>query len=329
MYKLKQSILTIAIGLALVAGISYAWTGPTANPPGANAPAPLNVLGDSGGGTQTIADTKTLFMGDGTKTLGIVGSIWTNGLVNTEGGLLSKGGTNKDNWQSVFPWWVDGKNYIRGTTIIADNDTDNKVGIGTADPQAKLDVVGSAKITKLGTNGLSPDSGYPSGWTGGIHTFDVYSDGGTIAAGRNGNVNASINADGKIKIADGTQGEGKVLTSDSNGVARWSSNGGGGGGGIWIGHKFVQNGATASCDIDTGFNHGGFLTNFNAKMEDSKMYLRMIRKAFSNKYNQNDFDTGWVNSARIYSNVNDELKAEFGLIIATDIWGNTCSGNWY
>ena len=44
MKALKQSILSIAIGLALVAGISYAapWTGAPGNPPGLNTAAPIN-----------------------------------------------------------------------------------------------------------------------------------------------------------------------------------------------------------------------------------------------------------------------------------------------
>ena len=41
----KQSILTIVIGLALAAGLSYAapWTGPTADPTGGNTESPINV----------------------------------------------------------------------------------------------------------------------------------------------------------------------------------------------------------------------------------------------------------------------------------------------
>ena len=40
----KQTIITIVLGLALAAGLSYAatWTGPTDNPPLANTEAPIN-----------------------------------------------------------------------------------------------------------------------------------------------------------------------------------------------------------------------------------------------------------------------------------------------
>ena len=44
--------------------------------------------------------------------------------------------------------YSDGKNYIRGTTILGDADATHNVGIGTANPTAKLDVFGS---TSLGT----------------------------------------------------------------------------------------------------------------------------------------------------------------------------------
>ncbi|MDE1988455.1 MAG: hypothetical protein KGI39_01995, partial [Patescibacteria group bacterium] len=155
------------------------------------------------------------------------GALGIGGLFTADSGIFVKGGDNKDKWQSVFPY-LDGKNYIRGTTIIADNDANNFVGIGTIEPKAKLDVNGSGRFNKIGTNGFSPDSGYPQGWGGGIHTFDVYSDGGTFAAGRNGNVAASLNSDGKLKLADGTQGAGKVLTSDADGNGSWQNGQGSG-----------------------------------------------------------------------------------------------------
>ncbi len=56
------------------------------------------------------------------------------------------------------------------------------VGIGTTNPTVKLEVVGQVKIT--------------GGWP-------------------------ALEVVGQVKITGGTPGEGKVLTSDSNGVAKW------------------------------------------------------------------------------------------------------------
>jgi hypothetical protein len=69
-----------------------------------------------------------------------------------------------------------------GNTWLA-RDTGN-VGIGTANPTKKLDVIGSIKASdRIGTQGYDPDSGYPSGWRGGIHTWDVYAHGSVRADG--------------------------------------------------------------------------------------------------------------------------------------------------
>lgn len=87
------------------------------------------------------------------------------------------------------------------------------VGIGTGSPGFKLDVQGgSVRIAgRLGTNNLNPDAGYPGGWGGGIHTFDVYSDGGTIAAGAGGTINSMMNRNGD------------AFFSNSVGIRTWPS----------------------------------------------------------------------------------------------------------
>jgi hypothetical protein len=54
---------------------------------------------------------------------------------------------------------------------------------------------------RLGTDGLSPTSGLPSGWWGGVHTKDIYSE-GTIGAGTGGNVNAYMSSSGTINLGN-------------------------------------------------------------------------------------------------------------------------------
>jgi hypothetical protein len=73
-------------------------------------------------------------------------------------------------------------------------DTGN-VGIGTSNPQFKLDVNGSIRATRIGTNGYSPDTGYPTGWGGGVHTWDVYAE-GSIATGRGGQIGWEVDYSG-------------------------------------------------------------------------------------------------------------------------------------
>lgn len=48
-----------------------------------------------------------------------------------------------------------------------------------------------AKFQKIGLSGLEPDSGYPQGWGGGVHTWDVYAE-GTVGVGQEGQVNSSL-----------------------------------------------------------------------------------------------------------------------------------------
>ncbi|MCL4704860.1 hypothetical protein KJ068_06850 [bacterium] len=79
---------------------------------------------------------------------------------------------------------------------------DGRIGIGTPEPDKKLDVQGgSARVSgNLGTHGYNPDSGYPKDWGGGIHTWDIYAE-GTIGCGHSGALNAFMNRDGNAHFA--------------------------------------------------------------------------------------------------------------------------------
>jgi hypothetical protein len=74
-------------------------------------------------------------------------------------------GQSGDTW---FPY-TDGKNYIRGTTILAD--VGGNVGIGTTTPQNKLDVNGTINATgdlRLGQYGVGISTISGSGYSGAI-----------------------------------------------------------------------------------------------------------------------------------------------------------------
>ena len=64
---------------------------------------------------------------------------------------------------------------------------------------------------RLGLMGRDPND-LPSGWGGGLRTFDVYAD-GTIAAGTNKNINAYLNSSGQIYASSNIQANGNITSS--------------------------------------------------------------------------------------------------------------------
>jgi hypothetical protein len=64
---------------------------------------------------------------------------------------------------------------------------------------------------RLGTQGFDADSGYPDGWGGGIHTWDVYSE-GSIATGRWGGIGWVVNSSGYMWFSP---------TGRIDGLCRW------------------------------------------------------------------------------------------------------------
>jgi hypothetical protein len=78
----------------------------------------------------------------------------------------------------------------------------------------RLDVNGTLQVTgKIGTRDFSADAGYPTGWAGGIHTWDVYAE-GAIGVGTKGSVKAFMNNDGLTVIGDARGGPWR-MASDS------------------------------------------------------------------------------------------------------------------
>lgn len=73
----------------------------------------------------------------------------------------------------------------------------------------------------LGANGKNPSSGYPSGWTGGVHAQDIYGE-GNIGAGLGGTLMASMTSTGALT------GQQLTVAGDSftGGYGRFTGDGG-------------------------------------------------------------------------------------------------------
>ena len=123
------------------------------------------------------------------------------------------------------------------------------VGIGTINPLAKLDVAGQIKITD-GTHGagkvLTSDANGLATWTtpgagtsnladgtavgnttywngtDWVETSTLFSNGTNVGIGTD-TPGAKLDIAGTVKITDGSQAAGKVLTSDANGLATWAT----------------------------------------------------------------------------------------------------------
>lgn len=77
---------------------------------------------------------------------------------------------------------------------------------------------------RLGTNGLNPQAGYPAGWGGGIHTWDLFAEGG-IGVGRDGALKAHIDAkDGFAFFAGGLRLQSGAAVNEFSNDAGLSAN---------------------------------------------------------------------------------------------------------
>ena len=129
--------------------------------------------------------------------------------------------------------WVD----ITGDTMTGQLIVQDYVGIGTTTPGRPLTVnstgsnpmqwqVNSLILGQLGTNGSG---------AGGLYLYDneaistvitangnSYFNGGNVGIGTD-TPDTKLHVEGSIKIVDGSQGTGKVLTSDANGATSWQT----------------------------------------------------------------------------------------------------------
>ncbi|MFT3908132.1 MAG: hypothetical protein QM737_01800 [Ferruginibacter sp.] len=192
---------------------------------------------------------------DGTEGAGKVLTSDANGVASWQ--IVSGGGSETDPEVSsatanqVAKW--------NGTTLVDGSITDDgtNVGIGNNTPLYKLDVSGQSGVsTRMRGNMILDGSEglFGTGWIGFRNTtsgleWDMEGGPDYFTVGRsgvgydltvasNGNVGigtgigsapaAKLEVAGNIKITDGTEGAGKVLTSDANGVASWQTPVGGG-----------------------------------------------------------------------------------------------------
>lgn len=188
---------------------------------------------------------------DGTQGAGKVLTSDTNGLATwatpTGGGGFSSG-TAAGN----TPFW-NGTIWVPNSSNIYNNGS--FVGIGTTNPATKLHVVGGLKIdggfnfangTEAAGHVLTSNANGQANWelpllpsgsqTGNTPFWDgtrwnpnsnaIYNNGNFVGMGTTNpntklHVVGSFKVDGPVVLANGTQGAGKVLTSDANGLASW------------------------------------------------------------------------------------------------------------
>ena len=142
-------------------------------------------------------------------------------------------GSNSSNRAERLKIGNTGDISINGSQLFVQKSTGN-VGVGTISPSAKLEVTGQVKISG-GSPGigkvLTSDGTGLASWTtlgstpwniSGLNIFNTND--GNVGIGT-ASPTAKLDLLGTVKITDGTQGAGKVLTSDANGLASWATPG--------------------------------------------------------------------------------------------------------
>ncbi|UCG55810.1 MAG: tail fiber domain-containing protein [Phycisphaerales bacterium] len=166
----------------------------------------------------------------------------------TDGGTGGIGGSGTTNYIPRF----SSSSSIGNSAVYQSG---GNIGIGTTSPDARLDVNGQVKISggspaagKVLTSDASGLATWQTPTGGGGPDGDWAVSGNDMYAMPSGNVGvgttspgAKLEVNGQVKIAGGSPGAGKVLTSDAGGLATWQSPTGGGGGDNLGDHTATQN----------------------------------------------------------------------------------------
>ena len=136
---------------------------------------------------------------------------------------------------------VGNTNYWNGTDWVETSNlfsNGNNVGIGTTTPTSQFDIMGNTESRSRFRYGTETAGLTIGNWSNEAYVYNELNTDlvfGTNNAARvriknDGNVGigtdtpgAKLDVAGAIKITDGSQGAGKVLTSDANGLATWSA----------------------------------------------------------------------------------------------------------
>lgn len=182
---------------------------------------------------------------DGTQGLGKVLTSDVNGLATWQTPVAGISGSGAANYLTLW----SGANSLSANTNLYWDNINNRLGVGNNSPVASLDIAGNIKIAD-GTQGngkiLTSDANGIASWqnvpqgisgTGTAGSISFWNGPNSLNANTNlfwDNINnrlgvgsnspeAAVDIEGNIKIADGTQGPGKVLTSNANGLASWQT----------------------------------------------------------------------------------------------------------
>ena len=227
-----------------------------------NEDVPVPVYAETHTATTNANGLVSVQLGSGTATFGTFSSIdWSTGNYSVQVGTDVTGGTSYDiSGTSQFlsvpyamyagsaggslangvatgntPYW-NGTSWVTNSSNIFNNG--GNVGIGQTNPTAQLELGdiynAGGKNLQIGDDTYLSDVDVPN-------VLGVYgvqnSDRAALKLGSTGpevwglnnnfgignnNPTAKLDVAGNVKIADGTQGAGKVLTSDANGLATWA-----------------------------------------------------------------------------------------------------------